>query len=34
MHIQFGLVCDVMSIMQLSLMENNGINLEEKLVTM
>ena len=34
MHIQtvFGLVCDVMSVMQLSIMEHNGINLKEKLV--
>ena len=33
-HIQtvFGLVCDVMSVMQLSIMEHNGINLKEKLV--
>ena len=25
-----GLVCDVMSVMQLSIMEHNGINLKEK----
>ena len=28
----FGLVCDVMSVMQLSIMEHNGIPLKEKLV--
>ena len=28
----FGLVCDVMSVMQLSIMEHNGITLKEKLV--
>ena len=34
MHIQtvFGLVCDVMSVMQLSIVEHNGINLKEKLI--
>ena len=34
MHIQtvFDLVCNVMSVMQLSIMEHNGINLKEKLV--
>ena len=33
MHIQtvFDLVCDVMSVLQLSIMEHNGINLKEKL---
>ena len=28
----FGLVCDIMSVMQLSIMEHNGITLKEKLV--
>ena len=34
MHIQtvFDLVCDAMSVLQLSIMEHNGINLKEKLV--
>ena len=34
MHILtvFGLVCDVMSVTQLSIMEHNGNNLKEKLV--
>ena len=34
MHIQtvFDLVCNVMSVMQLSIMEHNRINLKEKLV--
>ena len=34
MHFQtvFDLVCDVMSVLQLSIMEHNGINLKEKLV--
>ena len=34
MHIQtvFDLVCDVMSVLQLSIIEHNGINLKEKLV--